>query len=94
MAAVAESISIIRELSNEYDRLKSAGLSLNVAASTQGSDEKLCASGSVRLYPPLLQVLDQGDADMIAFDNKNPARLVDLIAVKLALLTSRSPLKF
>lgn len=35
-----------------------------------------------RLYPPLLQVLDQGDADMIAFDNKNPARLVDLIAVK------------
>ena len=35
-----------------------------------------------RLYPPLKQVLDEGDADMVLFDNSKPARLVDLIAVK------------
>lgn len=35
-----------------------------------------------RLYPPLKQVLDSGDKDMIDFDNSNPARLVDLIAIK------------
>lgn len=35
-----------------------------------------------RLYPPLQQVLDSGDAGMIDFNAKNPQRLVDLIAVK------------
>lgn len=35
-----------------------------------------------RLNPALKQVLDSGDADMVDFNNKNPARLVDLIAVK------------
>lgn len=35
-----------------------------------------------RLYPPLQQVLDSGDMDMIEFENKNPTRLVDLIAIK------------
>jgi len=35
-----------------------------------------------RLYPPLKQVLDSGDETMIDFNDKNPARLVDLIAVK------------
>ena len=35
-----------------------------------------------RLYPPLQQVLDSGDDSMIDFNNKNPARLVDLIAIK------------
>lgn len=35
-----------------------------------------------RLYPPLEQVLDSGDKGMIDFNNQNPARLVDLIAIK------------
>ena len=35
-----------------------------------------------RLYPPLKEVLDSGNADMVDFNNKNAARLVDLIAVK------------
>jgi len=35
-----------------------------------------------RLYPPLQQVLDSGDQAMIEFNGDNPARLVDLIAVK------------
>ena len=35
-----------------------------------------------RLYPPLQQVLDSGDQAMIDFNDKNPARLVDLIAIK------------
>jgi hypothetical protein len=35
-----------------------------------------------RLYPPLKAVLDSGDKDMLLFDDKNPARLVDLIAIK------------
>lgn len=35
-----------------------------------------------RLYPPLKAVLDSGDKDMLIFDDRNPARLVDLIAVK------------
>ncbi|MCW1402292.1 hypothetical protein OKA06_08125 [Novosphingobium sp. MW5] len=35
-----------------------------------------------RLYPPLQQVLDSGNKDMIDFNSKNPTRLVDLIAVK------------
>ncbi|MFC3173061.1 hypothetical protein ACFOD9_02220 [Novosphingobium bradum] len=35
-----------------------------------------------RLYPPLERVLDSGDKDMVDFDASNPARLVDLIAVK------------
>ncbi|MEY3658807.1 MAG: hypothetical protein RL425_1568 [Pseudomonadota bacterium] len=35
-----------------------------------------------RLYPPLQQVLDSGDESMIDFNDINPARLVDLIAIK------------
>ncbi|WP_310533780.1 hypothetical protein [Novosphingobium sp.] len=35
-----------------------------------------------RLYPPLKQVLDSGNSDMVAFDAKNPSRMVDLIAVR------------
>ena len=35
-----------------------------------------------RLYPPLKEVLDSGDAAKVDFNNKNPARLVDLIAIK------------
>ena len=35
-----------------------------------------------RLYPPLKEVLDAGDAAMLDFNNSNPVRLVDLIAVK------------
>jgi hypothetical protein len=35
-----------------------------------------------RLYPPLKQVLDSGDAGMVKFDASNPRRLVDLIAVR------------
>lgn len=35
-----------------------------------------------RLYPPLKQVLDSGDQGMVHFNASNPARLVDLIAVK------------
>ncbi|MFM6931922.1 MAG: hypothetical protein ACKOUT_06745 [Novosphingobium sp.] len=35
-----------------------------------------------RLYPPLKQVLDSGNADMVAFDAKNPGHMVDLIAVR------------
>ena len=35
-----------------------------------------------RLYPPLKQVLDSGDATKVQFDNKNPAHLVDLIATR------------
>ena len=34
------------------------------------------------LYPPLKQVLDSGDNDMVLFDSSNRARLVDLIAVR------------
>ncbi len=35
-----------------------------------------------RLYPPLKEVLDSGDPAKIDFNNSNPVRLVDLIAVK------------
>lgn len=35
-----------------------------------------------RLVPALKDVLDSGDSAMVEFDNRNPARLVDLIAVK------------
>lgn len=35
-----------------------------------------------RLYPPLQQVLDRGAAEMVDFNNSNPQRLVDLIAVR------------
>ena len=35
-----------------------------------------------RLYPPLKQVLDSGDATKVLFDSKNPAHLVDLIATR------------
>jgi len=35
-----------------------------------------------RLYPPLQQVLDSGNAGMIEFNADDPRRLVDLIAVK------------
>jgi len=35
-----------------------------------------------RLYPPLKQVLDSGDAGMINYNAKNPAYVVDLIAIK------------
>lgn len=35
-----------------------------------------------RLYPPLKAVLDSGRTEMIVFDNSNPARLVDFIAVQ------------
>lgn len=35
-----------------------------------------------RLYPPLQKVLDGGDPNMLHFNDKNPARLVDLIAIK------------
>lgn len=35
-----------------------------------------------RLYPPLKEALDSGDAAKVDFNNKNPARLVDLIVIK------------
>lgn len=35
-----------------------------------------------RIYPPLRQVLDSGDKDMVDFNARNPRRLVDLIAVR------------
>lgn len=35
-----------------------------------------------RLYPPLQAVLDRGDANMIESSSGNPARLVDLIAIR------------
>lgn len=35
-----------------------------------------------RLYPPLQQVLDAGNKEMVSFNADNPARLIDLIAVK------------
>jgi len=35
-----------------------------------------------RIYAPLKQVLDSGEKDMVDFNADNPARLVDLIAVR------------
>ncbi|MFM7027197.1 MAG: hypothetical protein ACKOXK_00780 [Chakrabartia sp.] len=35
-----------------------------------------------RLYPPLQQVLDRGGTEMVDFNNSNPQRLVDLIAIR------------
>ena len=35
-----------------------------------------------RLYPPLGQVLDSGNKDMVAFNADQPGRLVDVIAIK------------
>lgn len=35
-----------------------------------------------RLYPPLKQVLDSGDATKVFSDNKNPAHLANLIATR------------
>ena len=51
-----------------------------LAVATPASAERL--QFDHRIYPPLQQVLDSGDKDMIDFNARNPQRLVDLIAVK------------
>jgi hypothetical protein len=51
-----------------------------IAFATPAQAEKL--DFDHRLYPPLKEVLDSGNKDMLLFDDRNPARLVDLIAVK------------
>jgi hypothetical protein len=51
-----------------------------IASTTPARAEKL--EFDHRLYPPLQEVLDSGDKDMLLFDDRNPARLVDLIAIR------------
>jgi hypothetical protein len=55
-----------------------AALALLIAAPVHAERLKF----DYRLYPPLQQVLDSGDTKMVDFNGRNPARLVDLIAVK------------
>lgn len=52
----------------------------SLAFSTSAHAEKL--EFDHRLYPPLKEVLDSGEKDMLLFDDRNPARLVDLIAIR------------
>ncbi|MFM5954641.1 MAG: hypothetical protein ACKOPE_10130 [Novosphingobium sp.] len=53
---------------------------LLLAAAYPAQAEKLTFDH--RLYPPLKEVLDSGDAGMIAYDASNPRYVIDLIAIR------------